>query len=304
MNKNIYFDSMQRVKFSEDFNNKTIAAMEKAIKSSHKTKNKFRWRYAALPAAALGVFAMVMAFIPVFQGNESQSADTHNTVIVTPQISSPDISDSKEQSKYIVVSSDYSGNTLDSLAAQPGTVTIAEEVQNAMNDTKNSDGLFYVAIHATLPENESEKYSVDNYEYNGRTIAEWSILAALAANDYPYNEYKKDFGEDITEEEWKQAISNAKALDAEENYDNAIKAYNDDFAAILDRVLADWQESEYMRLKEEGFDVFLSDISGNEKVLTGLLTIEQLQNFPADSKSAYSIEWVRDKNGIVDWGNN
>ena len=98
MNKNIYYDSIQRVKFSENFNDKTIAAMEKIIKSSHKTKNKFRWRYAALPAAALGVFAMVMAFIPVFQGNESQSADTHNTSIVTPQISSPDISDSKEQS--------------------------------------------------------------------------------------------------------------------------------------------------------------------------------------------------------------
>lgn len=30
MNKNIYYDSIQRVKFSENFNDKTIAAMEKS----------------------------------------------------------------------------------------------------------------------------------------------------------------------------------------------------------------------------------------------------------------------------------
>lgn len=212
------------------------------------------------------------------------------------------------EQKVIVNSLDYRGNQLGSyVMPKPGEVFILPEVRMALDDLNNADKYFFVQIYV-IPA-EQYAYVYDNYIYNGRTIAEWSILLDLSYEAYPYSEYNGDHGGNVTIEEWKQKQIEAKKLSPQENFDAATAQYNSIVQPIIAEARTTCMQSECDRLKQLGYDVSLRQtwdyINASEKryqtILTGLLTRKQLVEFSANAEFGYSVEWVHNGDGIVNW---
>lgn len=197
------------------------------------------------------------------------------------------------------MSGDYAG-ALTSYSSDAVGVIVTQEVQFALDDPGNEEKYFYVQIWAMPPKSVTEQFSMAHYVYCGRTIAEWSELMDLADDTYPYREYNRDHGGGVTEEEWKAAVAEAKTLNAKENYFAAEDAWAAESGVLRQKVVREWQQTEYERLKALGYDVYLKSDGGTCE-LTGLLCAEQLTNFDAPPEAFYVIEWVRDENGIVEW---
>lgn len=332
LNKNIYRDSMQKLEFRADFDQKTIDAMEKAARKSpvHSgdrcSKSHFKWQYAALPALACTAVAIVVVAYPILQ---EQLTVSESTVDVSSSIAASSSIGSSESSRStnvggeasvpqiaVVDASAYSGEGLDSMAApKAGEVRFDQEVFRAMEDPATDALYFFVEISPIPDFNATEPGSMEDYVYKGRTISEWQVLVDLANGTYLFDEYNGDHGGKITEEDYYAAITEAKSLDAAACLAVAGEGYKAKFDAKypdLEALRMDNIETECKRLKDAGFDVRLYEtwtyFGKGEKeyffVLAGLLNksdLKALQDENANPQLAISVSWVRNGDGLERW---
>lgn len=165
-----------------------------------------------------------------------------------------------------------------------GGIIVYQTLQEALANPRNNDAVFPVTVFASVPEDYSMGFW--DHSYNGHTVAEWQELVSLSNGEYPYREYNGDHGGNITEAQWEQAQEEAKMLDAQANLDAAQKEYAEKVEPVLEESKNNRLQSERERLAGMGYDLQVS-----EGLLTGLLTKEQIDTFPADPECGYFIEW-------------
>ena len=332
MVKNIYRDSMQRLEFRADFDEKTIETMENADRKSsgHSGdtfgKRHFKWQYAALPA--LACIALVVTFVayPMIQKQRTvsdSSLGASSSIATNSSFGSSESSRSTDQVGIVsapqialVDASAYSGEGLDSIVApKAGEVRFDEEVYRAMEDPATDEQYFFVELSPIPDFNATELGSMEDYEYKERTISEWQVLVDLANGSYPFDEYNGDHGGQITEEEYLAAKTEAKTLDADVSLATAIEEYKAKFDVLypdLEALRIETIEEECKRLNDAGFDVRLYETwsyygTGQKDyypVLAGLLTkteLKAIQAENANSQLAIMISWVRNGDGLDRW---
>ena len=194
------------------------------------------------------------------------------------------------------------------MAPEQGQILITSGVKKALDHPANTQFYFFVQLYI-LPAEQYDHPHKD-YVYNGRSIGEWEVLTDLSNGTYPYSEYNGDHGGQVTREQWEQEQAEAKKLDAQENYDAANAEYLDKVWPGIVEAQARATAGEIERLALLGYDVFMYETwsyagSNHEKksgtVAAGLLTWDQLLNFPASSLYGYMIDWVHNGDGIVNW---
>lgn len=296
MSNNAYKTTMDRLRFADDFEEKTQCAMKRTKRRQKRGRLLPKWIYAGAGAAA----CILLAFLAIpLIGNLTPLPEVENTG--GGQQTSP-------EERRIVVSADYGGDGAACYKRpDPGEVILDNGVLSALEDEANADAYFFVQIGLIAPEEYENTFS--DYMYQGRSVAEWSILADLSSGAYPYSAYKDDQGGNVTEEQWIQAQQEAKELNAEQNYEAAASAYLGEVQPELDEARKARESDELERLKALGYDVFLTDtwsyISPTEKapytVLTGLLSRAQLLEFAANPACGYLLSWVTNGEGLVNW---
>ena len=292
MNKKLYTDSFNMLRFSANFDEKTIEKMQVAAKqtredrgavrhtkqdrfSAASAKKGFKWRCAVIPVltcalAAAAIFVLPMLLRPAFMQtttidtlpdtteSENLSAAESTAIAETAVIeTNPDY-----ETITVVDSKQYQGYIVDYLLPEAGVVILDENVVRAIDDPSTDDKYFFVDLYLRMDMSKTVIGKVDDYVYKGRTIGEWSILTDLANETYPYDEYNGDMGGNITREEYDAAIAEAKTLNAEENQDAAIEEYLAAYDAIYPEIEAlriETLTAECERLQELGYDVRLYD---------------------------------------------
>lgn len=292
MNKKLYTDSFNMLRFSANFDEKTIEKMQVAAKqtredrgavrhtkqdrfSAASAKKGFKWRCAVIPVltcalAAAAIFVLPMLLRPAFMQtttidtlpdtteSENLSAAESTAIAETAVIeTNPDY-----EAITVVDPKQYQGLIVDYLLLEAGEVIIDENVVRAIDDSSTDDKYFFVDLCLRMDMSKTVIGKIDDYVYKGRTISEWRILTDLANETYPYNEYNGDMGGNITREEYDAAIAEAKTLDAEENQDAAVAEYNAAYDANYPEMEASRIEiltAECNKLQEQGYDVRLYD---------------------------------------------
>lgn len=305
---NPYKHAMEQLNFDKDFEHKTAALLAKIIKERRRVTAVKRIAYwgAAAACVVLAIFSVFFFFGNGDPGANNPAAEApsnlqpsapNNTAAV---IAAPD-------ERMVAVSSEYGAGLSDYMAPGPGEVLITEEVRRALEDEANKGAYFFVRIYVIPPQQYANEFA--RYIYNGRTIREWRELVDLSKGEYPYSEYNGDHGGNITEKKFGELQRRAKELNAQENYDAATAEYNAEIVPLIDQAREEWEQNEAGRLTGPGYDVFLMNTwtykNAGEKesvrILAGVLSKEQLADFPAGSGCGYSIEWARNGDGVLDW---
>jgi hypothetical protein len=276
---------------------------------------KRRYAKAALVAAAVVLFVCVaglLASLVPWRGTKPTLPV--NTSLPTQPTTETDVKPTSTTIRptwpveMLVPVDQYQQDLASYKAPQPGHVLITLPVRRAIDDPANQDRIFFVAIGVLSPEFYANL--VDNYLYNGRTIAEWHELVDLSNGTYPYSEYNGDHGGNVTREDWIKAQAEARTLDAQVNCDAAIQEYREKVEPQIGKAQAQATDSEMERLTKLGYDVFAYttwSYSGAQKskeyfsVKAALLTKDQLLNFPTLINYGYYIDWVHCGDGVVNW---
>lgn len=316
MSNNIYSDSIRKVAFSDAFDEKTISAMEAAARGAKKqpARKRFKWQYAALSAAACVLLIMAVTAMPMLQNTQPGTATNLQNAASVVENTPAKATASPAVAIQVVDAAKYASQSMDSMATpKPGDVFLEYDVWQAVNDPATDEEYFFVELYINGDVGASELGTSDRYVYNGKTIAEWRELAALANEVYPYYEYNGDHGGDVSKEEYDAAVAEAKSLDAITNLDAAEQEY----AAKYDAAYADREklrleaiENECARLKRLGYDARAYETwtyqgegeKQNRIVLAGLFTKEQLkrlQTSDANPDIGILLSWMRNGDGIA-----
>ncbi len=304
MTDNAYKRAMERLEFDKGFEERTLALLED--ESLKRRRNRRAAAYACCGiAAACAVLAFILWGAPDNKDRFAQAAQP--SAAQTADAAAFESPAPTEDVRIIVVSSQFGFEDSSYKAPDAGEVLITEGVRRALEDKANEGAYFFVHIYVFTPEQYANSFS--GYVYNGRTIAEWRELVDLGKGEYPYSEYNMDHGRNITEEQFEDLERQAKKLDAEKNCAAAAEEYNDIIAPALDKARASRETAESLRLKNLGYDVFLTDTwtykgKGDKqpyKILAGVLSKAQITGFAADSECGYSIDWVHNGDGVLDW---
>ncbi len=305
---NPYKRAMGRLSFDKDFNDKTTALLVGISKKRRREAIVKRAVYCS--AAAVCAAAVILAAVFL---SDNRSSDINSSVAVSslelpPSAPNYTMAVMATPNEHIVaVSSKYGEGLSSYMAPSPGEVLITEGVRRALRDKKNTGAYYFVQVYVIPPEQYANEFS--RFIYNGRTIKEWRELASLSKEEYPYSEYNGDHGGNITKEQFEETQRQAKELNAQENYDTAMVEYNAKVIPSLDKARREWEQNEADRLKALGYEVFLMDTwtykGAGEKqyisILAGVLSKKQIVGFPAGSGCGYSIEWVHNGDGVLDW---
>jgi hypothetical protein len=302
-----YKDAMEKLNFSDDFNEKTAALLVNSnqIKKHKRNVKRFLIVFAEIAACCALLFLgsrTLTSFI------NTLSSQTETIGIQTSTIFSTQSQPTTSARRSVVISSDYpQGLTASYKSPEQGQVGRDLGIQAALADPRNGNRYFYLQIQVFSAESYSNK--MGDYIYNGRTIAEWQDLVDLSNGTYPYSEYNGDHGGKVTRQEWQQKQVEAKTLSAQVNCDAAKAEYQRQVYPLVVAAQASCEKRESERLKKLGYDVSLrqtwSHLNASEKqyhtILAGLLTQNQIIAFPAQSDTGYFLDWVHDGDGIVDF---
>lgn len=311
---NFYRRTMDQIQFRESFNRDTVLLLKRREPS--RKKRKYFVGGVAVACVAVAVIAALPAITDHKTGLPQESAAGTNVAVPGTSDDDSGIGENAGQPQEetaprmpVVKASDYPAAYMaDSVTPGQGTVHIDECVQSALDDPRNAGAFFFVQIDMVTPYMYEHKF--DDFVYNGRSLAEWSVLTDLADDAYPYSEYNMDFGGNVTEEEWMQAKREAKTLNARENYDKGYAEYMAYDETAVTPIIESQKADEYDRLKRAGYEVMYYDTweYGDGKtrvdypVLAGLLSKEQIESLPMSGEYGYSIGWIINGDGqIVDW---
>jgi len=308
LSKNAYKAAMEQVKFSDEFEEKAASAMKRKVWQQRRKCQISKLACGGIGAAVC--VALALLTVPLLNRPETEVSrqPTWGTAAAPATKTADDNPQTKPEERRVVTSANYGGDMADSYKRpDPGALVICNEVMSALNDAANADAYFFVNIHIISPEQYTN--NIWEYIYNGRSLTEWSVLVDLSNDTYPYSEYNGDHGGNITREQWEQAREEAKKLNAQENYDAAVRQYQAEIEPELEKAQKNREGSELERLKRLGYDVFLTDTweyyETNAKkqftVFAGILSKTQLLEFDTDPECGYLIDWVTNGDGIVNW---
>lgn len=278
---------------------------------SKKKRIKAAVKTVAFSGAAAACIAAVILAAVLLSGNKgaglNSPAAEAPSVLNPPAQTSSAVAMVTPDKRVVAVSSGYGGNLSSYITPGPGKVLITEEVRQALEDEKNKGAYFFVQIYIIPPEQYANTFK--DYVFNGYTIAQWSEFVDLSKGEYPYSEYNGDHGGNITKEEFRELQRQAKTLNAQENFDAARAEYDKKIEPLLFKARREWEQNEAARLKTLGYDVFMMDTwtykgageKENRRVLAGVLSEQQIAGFSAGSDCGYSIEWVHNGDGVLDW---
>lgn len=319
MNKTKIKSAFSKIKTDDQFRKKIIYKMiqeqsQQVQQSAGRPERKRLLLALVSICLVLAGVTLIWQFSSGFQFLETQPNSSIQPETTNPIDSTTTVIESSETNpttgtiqRLIVHSDEYADELASYKLPDPGAVIVSHEVSLALEDPKNADHYFFVHIYVIPAEQYEHCY--DQYIYHDRTIAEWRVLVDLSNGTYPYSEYNGDHGGKITLEEWQKIQEEAKTLSAQENLEAATAKYNSTVRPMIEAARVACQKSEFSRLTELGYEVSLSQTWGyvnvSEKqyyaILTGLLSAKQIEDFSANSKFGYLIEWVRNGDGVVNW---
>ncbi len=304
---NPYKRAMGQLSFDKDFEDRTAALLEGISKKKRRAKVAKSIAYCVTAAACTALIVLAAWF---FSGNGAAGMENPIAAVPTelhPSESPAEVVIATPDERVVAVSSEYGSELSSYKTPDPGEVLITGEVRRALEDRANDAAYFFVRIYVIPPEqyaNEAGKYI-----YNGRTVKEWRELVDLSKGEYPYSEYNGDHGGDITKEQFEELQWQAKTQKAQQNLDAAMAEYNAEIVPLIDQAREVWKKTEADRLKALGYDVFLMDTwtyrnAGEKedvKILAGVFSGQQITCFAASNDCGYTIEWVHNGDGVLDW---
>lgn len=238
--------------------------------------------------------------------------DEHMAVNVTIENEQPPAIESirvVDAARYAALSSDCM------VAPGPGDVFLDHDVYMAMEDTATDREYFFVELQAFNDAGATRLGTVDKYIYKGKTIAEWRELADLQNEAYPYSEYNRDHGGNVTKEEYDAVVSEAKLLDAIANSDEAALEYTSTYEAEYsdsEKLRLEAINNECSRLVDLGYDAKIIETwtyagvgeKQTRTVLAGLFTKAQIKRLQTDDASpdiGICLSWMRNGDGIAEF---
>lgn len=309
MNDNPYKMAIDEVRFDPEFDKNTIALMLQVSKRKAAVLKIKKYTLGGLLAAAC-IAALIISF-PFIQGLQRTGETAAGTAVMTSACAATVAADqyhcasattaaaqTSQSARPIVDPGMYNVGLIDYARPEPGEIIISSGINAALDDPANSDSLYSVWIDVFVPEQYANTF--DQFVYNGKTIAQWRVLADLTAGTYPYSEYNGDHGGNVTVEEWEQLQEDAKTLQAKENCDAATEKYMTEVYPAVQEAQKTGMLREYDRLLQLEYDVSLYETweyygEGDKQsftILTGLLTKSQIEEFKTDSDYGYFLEWL------------
>ena len=308
MNNNPYKSAMEQVEFDKNFEKKAAVIMAKSIQK--KKIGLFACKLACCSVGtavciALAVFVAPFFFKPaVTKTSDDPSmtafavSDTSPAETSIPEETSTAAETPVPEDRFFVDPLLYDQGGMGGMGVPvQGEVLMSAELRAAVDDPAN-EGLWFNVMIGVLPPEQYEN-SIDEFVYNGRTMAEWEELYILVPGIYSYSRYNEEHGGNITEEEWLTRQEEAVNLHAQENYDAGKTEYGDKLGMLVFKAQENYRISECERLKAQGYDMFIygSQILGEGEnactlsSLAGYLTIDQINNFSINPACGYGLEF-------------
>lgn len=273
LNSNPYRSAMEQVAFDKDFEAKAAVIMAKSVQK--KKMSFFACKLVVCAVGAAACIALAVFIVPFFfKLPVTKVADD-------PSMMGTAVSDTSLPATSIPAETTVPANRLfvdPRLYDQGGTagtgvpvqseVLMSAELRAAVNDPANEGLWFNVMVYVMPPE--QYENSINEYVYNGRTMAEWDALT-----------------------------KEPDSLDAQKNYDAGKAEYGDKFEILIANAQKNYRISECERLKALGYDMFIygsQTFGEGENALTqsslaGYLTADQIRNFSINPVCGYALEF-------------
>ena len=284
LNRNPYKDAIQQVRFSEEFEKRSVERMiETANRKQSNPRNKnFVYQHigvfacATIAVVTISIFGMfyMKTYLPSNGDSRNQTMSQNQSIV---------------QTRLVVNANDYVNGSSSYDMPKQGAVIYSKAILAALEDPQNDSSFYRVQIFITPPE--AYANMIGEYVFNGRTRDEWFDLSQLI--DLSYSEYllfAKENGWTITEEEYLQQRDEAIVLNATENYKAAEEKFASDIMPIVDSAHIEYTNSESERLINLGYEITVA-----YPLLIGELTKVQVLAFPINTECGYIIEFENEE---------